>query len=76
MRYTATFSNGRVLTRTSERSYSHAYLVVREWPNGKTFESKGFSREQGLAEKERAYYAGIPGNKTLFSEVVAVEVKP
>lgn len=78
MRYTARFSNGTVATRTSEREYSHAYLVVRTYADGtKTRENKGFAREQRLAEKERNYYADErPGSTVTHAEVVPVEVRP
>jgi len=46
-KYTATFSDGTVLTRSTERAYSHAWA---RFCDGNLVES-GFSARQELAEK-------------------------
>ena len=49
-KYTATLADGTILTRSTERTYSHAWAVFFE---GKLIES-GFSARLDLAEKAAA----------------------
>lgn len=61
-KYTATFENGVTIKRSSERSYSHAWLVVLSYPervnhhSGSVVEAhesvqQGFSGSHELARK-------------------------
>jgi hypothetical protein len=77
--FRATFSNGTVLTRSSQnRTYTHAYLMTgkfKSWQDGKMKDTKqsGFSGSADLAHK--AMRGEISGYDTLtvaFSEVVPV----
>jgi len=51
MKYSATFSNGQTINRTSKRDYTHAYMVWAEY-NGKQYiATVGFASSQDLAIK-------------------------
>lgn len=50
---TATFSNGRTITRGTKRTYSHAWQVVRPGGGGAT----GFARTYALARAAADSYA-------------------
>jgi hypothetical protein len=47
-KYTATLADGTVLTRSTERTYSHAWAII--W-DGKELGCTGFSGTRELAEK-------------------------
>jgi hypothetical protein len=78
--YKATFSNGRIETRsTDSRTYSHCWLVagiyVSEDPrwNGKSWSRSGWSRTADLARK--AIGSECPADGRTFAEVApAVEI--
>ncbi len=77
--YTATFSDGTTITRSSHRTYTHAWLchyryVAKSGPHkGETFENKvhGFSGSRALAQK--ALNLG-GGHLTILLEEVAEAV--
>lgn len=46
--YTATFEDGTVMTRSSEREYSHAWRITRDGEE----HAKGFSRTEKLARDQ------------------------
>jgi ribosomal protein S11 len=48
IKYTATLSDGTILTRSSERPYTHAWAII--W-DGKELGCTGFSGSRELAEK-------------------------
>ena len=48
MTYTATFSNGKTITRNSERTYTFAWAVLEK--DGSTYDA-GFSADRTKAEK-------------------------
>lgn len=54
--YTATFADGTVLTRKSEREYKAAYRVTVD--GGKVTIAQGFSGDPSLAQKAAAKEAG------------------
>lgn len=56
-KYIAQFSNGDIVTRNSEREYSHAYRLTAQ--NGDIYQ-QGFSARRELAEKA-AHAAGPRG---------------
>ena len=52
MKYTATFSNGKTISRNSKRNYTHAYMVWCANLDGTTYVAKyGFSGNEELAKK-------------------------
>ena len=51
IKYTATLSDGTILTRSSERPYTHAWAII--W-DGDKLGSSGFSGSRLLAEKAAA----------------------
>lgn len=69
--YTATFSNGEVLTRKSHREYTAAYFWLgTRVDDGRTVRGEGFSRTRELAEKALRADSSWYGIKVIFSEVV------
>ena len=68
-RYHAQFSNGRSLTRRSERDYSHAWLLVWNDAGGRQHEKHGFSGNAQLAQKQLSL-TPAPGRTLVHAEVV------
>ena len=60
MKYTATFSNGATRVRTTERTYSHAWLARYKNPKGdkpnRFWETYGFHGSEDAARKELRRY--------------------
>ena len=50
MKYSATFANGVTLTRTSDRTYTHAWLVTFTC-QGRECQAKGFASSEANADK-------------------------
>lgn len=69
MKVTATFSNGKTISRNSKRNYTHAYMVVSANPNGTTYVSDiGFASSKDLATKA----SKANSNYVVKSEIVEV----
>lgn len=81
MKYSATFANGITITRTSDRAYTHAWLVTfNVGDNDRPGQSKGFASSEANADK--AARAAIPAKsiqsgyvKNVVTHVTAVTVK-
>ncbi len=65
MKVTATFSNGKTISRNSKKAYTHAYIVENQW---NTF--TGFSTSEQAARKAATMKYGT----IEFREVVEVSV--
>lgn len=91
MRYTftAVFSNGETLTRSTDREYAYAYYttyripVQRYEPVERTFTDTGFSSRRELAERASHRYSHATSRRQygsvceiVFSEVVEVTSAP
>ena len=68
--YTATFSNGEVLTRKSHRDYAAAYFWLgTRVSDGQSTRGEGFARTRELAAKALRADSSWPGIKVIFAEV-------
>ena len=63
MKITATFSNGKTISRNTYKPYSHAYMVTNQW---QTF--TGFASSESLAKKA----ANMQYGNIEFLEIVTV----
>ncbi len=71
--YTATFSNGLEMTRSTKRTYSHAYAVFNQ--EGKVvFDCSGFSGSKESATKAAKSVVGF-WTKTFTNKEQAKEFK-
>jgi hypothetical protein len=74
--YTATFSNGKTITRKSHREYRAAFLWAGTDANGRFHERSGFSGSRALATKAMEGECGWMRARgdLAFAEVVDVEM--
>jgi hypothetical protein len=74
--YSATFSNGKTITRKSRREYRAAFLWAGTDANGRLHERSGFSSSRALAAKAMEGECGWMRARgdLAFAEVVDVEM--
>lgn len=73
---TATFSDGRAITRRTDKPYTHAWRVIIKYANGGGTVVKGFACSRSLAAKQTTKYRAGGFWVTVVAEIAEVMQAP